>query len=100
MIPIVKHFMEPQHYILQLKLGKQILKKRLVKWRAAIVVNSHGIMPLKVAAENCKADVFELLLSNGNCNLRTQIAALELLVPPMQVTVRTVTSQRHATVYI
>lgn len=39
--------------------------KELIKWRAAIVVNGHGMTPLKVAAESCKADVVELLLSHA-----------------------------------
>jgi Fem-1 family protein b len=57
--------------------------KELEKWWTAIVVNSHGMMPLMVNAESCKSDVLELLLSNVNFNLRTQIVALQLLDPLM-----------------
>uniref|UniRef100_A0A2K5EUV5 Protein fem-1 homolog B n=1 Tax=Aotus nancymaae TaxID=37293 RepID=A0A2K5EUV5_AOTNA len=53
--------------------------KELIKWRAAIVVNGHGMTPLKVAAESCKADVVELLLSHADCDRRSRIEALELL---------------------
>uniref|UniRef100_A0A8C6RAJ7 Uncharacterized protein n=1 Tax=Nannospalax galili TaxID=1026970 RepID=A0A8C6RAJ7_NANGA len=39
----------------------------------------HGMTPLKVAAESCKADVVELLLSHADCVRRIRIEAVELL---------------------
>lgn len=51
----------------------------LVRCQAAIVVNGHGMTPLKVAAESCKADVVELLLAHADCDPSSRIEALELL---------------------
>jgi Fem-1 family protein b len=42
--------------------GQRDTVKRLVKWRAAVLWNGHGMAPLTVNAESDKADVFELLL--------------------------------------
>jgi hypothetical protein len=58
------------------------------------------MMPLKDAAESCKADALELLLYNVNYKLRSQIAAFDLLVPFMQMTMKIVTSQNHDTISI
>ncbi|XP_031162539.1 protein fem-1 homolog B [Sander lucioperca] len=51
----------------------------LVRCQAGMVVNGHGMTPLKVAAESCKADVVELLLAHADCDPRSRIEALELL---------------------
>ncbi|XP_028679503.1 protein fem-1 homolog B [Erpetoichthys calabaricus] len=59
--------------------GHLEIVKELVKWKAAMVVNGHGMTPLKVAAESCKADVVELLLSHVDCDRRSRVEALELL---------------------
>ncbi|XP_018607883.1 protein fem-1 homolog B isoform X1 [Scleropages formosus] len=59
--------------------GHLDIVKELVRCQAAMVVNGHGMTPLKVAAESCKADVVELLLSHVDCDPRSRIEALELL---------------------
>lgn len=59
--------------------GHVDIVKELIRWRAAIVVNGHGMTPLKVAAESCKADVVELLLSHADCDRASRVEALELL---------------------
>lgn len=59
--------------------GHLEIVKELVRCQAAMVVNGHGMTPLKVAAESCKADVVELLLAHADCNPRSRIEALELL---------------------
>ncbi|XP_052400272.1 protein fem-1 homolog B-like [Carassius gibelio] len=59
--------------------GHLDIVKELVRCQAAIVVNGHGMTPLKVAAESCKADVVELLLSHADCDMHSRIEALELL---------------------
>lgn len=59
--------------------GHLEIVKELVRCQAAMVVNGHGMTPLKVAAESCKADVVELLLSHADCDPRSRIEALELL---------------------
>lgn len=51
----------------------------LVRRRAAMVVNGHGMTPLKVAAESCKAAVVELLLEHAACDRYSRVEALELL---------------------
>ncbi|KAF7648945.1 hypothetical protein LDENG_00149800 [Lucifuga dentata] len=51
----------------------------LVRCQAAMVVNGHGMTPLKVAAESCKADVVELLLAHADCDPHSHVEALELL---------------------
>ncbi|KAJ8406426.1 hypothetical protein AAFF_G00300000 [Aldrovandia affinis] len=53
--------------------------KELVRRQAVMVANGHGMTPLKVAAESCKAEVVELLLAHGDCDARSRIEALELL---------------------
>nr|XP_023670921.1 protein fem-1 homolog B [Paramormyrops kingsleyae] len=59
--------------------GHLDIVKELVSYQAAMVVNGHGMTPLKVAAESCKADVVELLLSHADCDPESRIEALELL---------------------
>ncbi|XP_067091336.1 protein fem-1 homolog B [Osmerus mordax] len=59
--------------------GHLDIVKELVSCHAAMVVNGHGMTPLKVAAESCKADVVELLLLHADCEPRSRIEALELL---------------------
>ncbi|XP_016405906.1 protein fem-1 homolog B [Sinocyclocheilus rhinocerous] len=59
--------------------GHLDIVKELVRCQAAMVVNGHGMTPLKVAAESCKADVVELLLSHADCDVPSRIEALELL---------------------
>ncbi|MBN3318767.1 FEM1B protein, partial [Atractosteus spatula] len=59
--------------------GHLDIVKELVRCKAAMVVNGHGMTPLKVAAESCKADVVELLLSHSDCDRESRIEALELL---------------------
>ncbi|MCJ8736083.1 hypothetical protein PDJAM_G00254880 [Pangasius djambal] len=59
--------------------GHLEIVKELMRCQAAMVVNGHGMTPLKVAAESCKADVVELLLSHADCDPRSRIEALELL---------------------
>lgn len=59
--------------------GHLDIVKELVKCQAAMVVNGHGMTPLKVAAESCKADVVELLLSHADCDAHSRVEALELL---------------------
>ncbi|KAF4094740.1 protein fem-1 homolog B [Onychostoma macrolepis] len=59
--------------------GHLDIVKELVRCQAAMVVNGHGMTPLKVAAESCKADVVELLLSHADCDVHNRIEALELL---------------------
>ncbi|CAF89739.1 unnamed protein product [Tetraodon nigroviridis] len=59
--------------------GHLEIVKELVRCQAAIVVNGHGMTPLKVAAESCKAEVVELLLAHADCDRLSRIEALELL---------------------
>ncbi|KAM6973172.1 protein fem-1 homolog B [Aplochiton taeniatus] len=59
--------------------GHLDIVKALVHCLAAMVVNGHGMTPLKVAAESCKADVVELLLAHADCDPGSRIEALELL---------------------
>ncbi|XP_020779585.1 protein fem-1 homolog B [Boleophthalmus pectinirostris] len=59
--------------------GHLDIVKELVSRQAAIVENGHGMTPLKVAAESCKADVVELLLAHADCDPESRIQALELL---------------------
>ncbi|XP_051545943.1 protein fem-1 homolog B [Myxocyprinus asiaticus] len=59
--------------------GHLDIVKELVRCQAAMVVNGHGMTPLKVAAESCKADVVELLLTHKDCDVDSRIEALELL---------------------
>lgn len=59
--------------------GHLEIVSELVRWQAAIVVNGHGMTPLKVAAESCKAEVVELLLAHAHCDPLSRIEALELL---------------------
>lgn len=59
--------------------GHLEIVQELVRCQAAMVVNGHGMTPLKVAAESCKADVVELLLAHADCDPRSRIEALELL---------------------
>lgn len=59
--------------------GHLEIVKELVRCQAAMVVNGHGMTPLKVAAESCKADVVELLLAHADCDPLSRIEALELL---------------------
>ncbi|XP_043933603.1 protein fem-1 homolog B [Protopterus annectens] len=59
--------------------GHLDIVRELVKWNAAMVKNGHGMTPLKVAAESCKSDVVELLLSHVDCDRTSRIEALELL---------------------
>lgn len=59
--------------------GHLDIVKELVHCQAAMVVNGHGMTPLKVAAESCKADVVELLLAHADCDPYSRIEALELL---------------------
>ncbi|CDQ58516.1 protein fem-1 homolog B [Oncorhynchus mykiss] len=59
--------------------GHLDIVKELVRCQAAMVVNGHGMTPLKVAAESCKADVVELLLLHAECDPHSRIEALELL---------------------
>ncbi|XP_023258424.1 protein fem-1 homolog B [Seriola lalandi dorsalis] len=59
--------------------GHLEIVKELVHCQAAMVVNGHGMTPLKVAAESCKADVVELLLAHADCDAGSRIEALELL---------------------
>lgn len=59
--------------------GHLEIVKELVSCQAAMVVNGHGMTPLKVAAESCKANVVELLLAHADCTPQSRIEALELL---------------------
>lgn len=59
--------------------GHLEIVKELMRCQAAMVVNGHGMTPLKVAAESCKAEVVELLLAHADCDPRGRIEALELL---------------------
>ncbi|XP_072242590.1 protein fem-1 homolog B [Leuresthes tenuis] len=59
--------------------GHLEIVKELMRCQAAMVVNGHGMTPLKVAAESCKADVVELLLAHADCDPCSRIEALELL---------------------
>lgn len=59
--------------------GHLEIVRELVRCQAAIVVNGHGMTPLKVAAESCKAEVVELLLAHADCDPLSRIEALELL---------------------
>lgn len=59
--------------------GHLEIVRELVRYQAAIVVNGHGMTPLKVAAESCKAEVVELLLAHAHCDPLSRIEALELL---------------------
>lgn len=59
--------------------GHLDIVKELVSRQAAVVQNGHGMTPLKVAAESCKADVVELLLAHADCDAESRIEALELL---------------------
>ncbi|XP_051978498.1 protein fem-1 homolog B-like [Xyrauchen texanus] len=59
--------------------GHLDIVKELVRCQAAMAVNGHGMTPLKVAAESCKADIVELLLSHTDCDVDSRIEALELL---------------------
>ncbi|XP_056138211.1 protein fem-1 homolog B isoform X1 [Lampris incognitus] len=59
--------------------GHLDIVKELVRCQAAMVVNGHGMTPLKVAAESCKADVVELLLAHADCDPYSRTEALELL---------------------
>ena len=59
--------------------GHLDIVKELVRCHATMVVNGHGMTPLKVAAESCKADVVELLLLHADCEPLSRIEALELL---------------------
>ncbi|XP_041652615.1 protein fem-1 homolog B [Cheilinus undulatus] len=59
--------------------GHLDIVKELVRCQAAMVVNGHGMTPLKVAAESCKADVVELLLTYADIDVHSRIEALELL---------------------
>ncbi|KAG7468288.1 hypothetical protein MATL_G00141280 [Megalops atlanticus] len=59
--------------------GHLDIVKELVRCQAAMATNGHGMTPLKVAAESCKADVVELLLSHADCDAKSRIEALELL---------------------
>ncbi|XP_073509569.1 protein fem-1 homolog B [Phyllobates terribilis] len=59
--------------------GHLDIVRELVKWKAAMVVNGHGMTPLKVAAESCKADVVELLLAHSDVDIHSRVEALELL---------------------
>ncbi|CAL1594226.1 unnamed protein product [Knipowitschia caucasica] len=59
--------------------GHLDIVKELVTQQAAIVENGHGMTPLKVAAESCKAEVVELLLEHADCDPHSRIQALELL---------------------
>ncbi|XP_013884774.1 protein fem-1 homolog B [Austrofundulus limnaeus] len=59
--------------------GHLEIVKELVGCQSSMVVNGHGMTPLKVAAESCKADVVELLLAHADCDSASRIEALELL---------------------
>ncbi|KAM6937157.1 protein fem-1 homolog B [Xenentodon cancila] len=59
--------------------GHLEIVKELMSRQAAMVVNGHGMTPLKVAAESCKAEVVELLLAHADCDPCSRIEALELL---------------------
>ncbi|KAF6716327.1 fem-1-like protein B [Oryzias melastigma] len=59
--------------------GHLEIVKELMSCQAAMVVNGHGMTPLKVAAESCKAEVVELLLVHVDCDRRSRLEALELL---------------------
>ncbi|XP_068595783.1 protein fem-1 homolog B [Brachionichthys hirsutus] len=59
--------------------GHLDIVKELVHRKASMEVNDHGMTPLKVAAESCKADVVELLLAHADCDRRSRVEALELL---------------------
>ncbi|KAI9532641.1 Protein fem-1 B [Dissostichus eleginoides] len=59
--------------------GHLEIVKELVRCQANMVVNGHGMTPLKVAAESCKAEVVELLLEHADCDAKSRIEALELL---------------------
>ncbi|XP_066557308.1 protein fem-1 homolog B isoform X2 [Amia ocellicauda] len=59
--------------------GHLDIVKELVRCKAAMLVNGHGMTPLKVAAESCKADVVELLLAHADCDRESRVEALELL---------------------
>lgn len=59
--------------------GHLEIVKELVRCHAVMAVNGHGMTPLKVAAESCKAIVVELLLEHANVQPKSRIEALELL---------------------
>ncbi|KAM4734627.1 protein fem-1 homolog B [Anableps anableps] len=59
--------------------GHLEIVKELMDSQAAMAMNGHGMTPLKVAAESCKADVVELLMAHVDCDPHSRIEALELL---------------------
>ncbi|KAJ8417181.1 hypothetical protein AAFF_G00284080 [Aldrovandia affinis] len=59
--------------------GHLDIVKELVRGRASMAVNGNGMTPLKVAAESCKADVVQLLLTHADCDPGSRVEALELL---------------------
>lgn len=86
-----KHIVEPQYW--HFAAGRvHRYCEGADKWLAAIVVNGHGMTPLKVAAESCKADVVELLLSHADCDRRSRIEALSSWVLPLQMIAELLTS--------
>nr|XP_032809291.1 protein fem-1 homolog B [Petromyzon marinus] len=61
------------------EVGHADVVSALLAARAAILPNDHGMTPLKVAAETCKADVVQLFLDSGACDRESRIEAMELL---------------------
>ncbi|KAM9753716.1 protein fem-1 homolog B [Menidia menidia] len=59
--------------------GHLDIVRELVGCGAAMVANGHGMTPLKVAAESCKAEVVELLLAHSSVDPAARVEALELL---------------------
>ncbi|KAK5616409.1 Protein fem-1 B [Crenichthys baileyi] len=59
--------------------GHLEIVKELMDSHAAMAMNGHGMTPLKVASESCKADVVELLMAHTDCDPHSRIEALELL---------------------
>lgn len=59
--------------------GHLDIVQALVRRHASMALNGHGMTPLKVAAESCKAAVVELLLQHTDCDAESRVEALELL---------------------
>ncbi|KAG7473335.1 hypothetical protein MATL_G00094700 [Megalops atlanticus] len=59
--------------------GHLYVVDELMHSQASMTTNGDGLTPLQVAAENCKVEVVELLLTNTDCDVRSRVEAVELL---------------------